>query len=126
MYDDKLRRVQFELKLLKEGTHPEYVAQKQCIDERLAEKRRLADTKLAYEMQALDNATRVTKAQIHSQYYQRIRKIREKKLYECSELWYHIQRERRAADALVPGKLFWPIVHLTARLTMELQNTHTG
>jgi hypothetical protein len=98
--------VDFEQKLLEEGTHPEYVAQKACIDQRLEEKVRLANAQYKYGMEALDTATHVSRAQIHSQYFQKTRQLREDMLYECNELWYHITRERRLGDALVPGEYF--------------------
>lgn len=92
------------MKLLLEGTHPEYVAQKACVDQRLQEKIRLADAQYKYAMESLDTTTHVSRAQIHSQYFQQTRQLREDTLYACSELWYNIQRERRSGDSLVPGK----------------------
>lgn len=91
------------MKMIQDGTHPEYVAQKACIDQKLDEKERLADAQYKNGMESLEIATRVTKAQVHSQYYQRVRELRENTLNKCSELWYHIQRERRAGDTLVSG-----------------------
>lgn len=89
--------------MIKDGTHPEYIAQKACIDQKLDERVRLADAHYKYGMESLDTATRVSKAQVHSQYFQRVRELRETTLHKCSELWYHIQRERRAGDTLVSG-----------------------
>lgn len=103
IYSEKLRRVEIEMKMIQEGTHPEYVAQKACIDQKLDERVRLADAQYKYGMESLDTATRVSKAQVHSQYFQRVRELRENTLNKCSELWYHIQRERRAGDTLVSG-----------------------
>jgi hypothetical protein len=105
IYNEKLRRVEIEMKLLMEGTHPEYVAQKACIDQRLEEKVRLANAQYKHAMQSLDTATHVNRAQLHSQYFQTTRQLREDTLYQCSELWHNIQRERRAGDVIVPGGL---------------------
>jgi hypothetical protein len=96
------------MKLLMDGTHPEYVAQKACIDQRLEEKVRLANAQYRHAMESLDTATHVSRAQIHSQYFQTTRQLREDTLYHCSELWYNIQRERRVGDALVPGTFRLP------------------
>ncbi|KAI5848990.1 Sds3-like-domain-containing protein [Tricharina praecox] len=106
IYNDKLQRVEIEMKMLGEGTHPEYVAQKKCIDERLEEKVRLADAQYRYAMESLHTSTKVNRAQVHSQYFQQTRQLREESLYNCSELWYEIQRERRASEALVPEYTF--------------------
>ncbi|PWW79224.1 hypothetical protein C7212DRAFT_272709 [Tuber magnatum] len=101
IYSEKLKRVDMEMKMVQDGTHPEFVAQKTCIDQKLEEKVRLADAHYKYGMESLSIATRVSRAQVHSQYFQTVRQLREDALEECSGLWYQIQRERRAGDALV-------------------------
>ena len=102
------------MKMLGEGTHPEYVAQKKRIDGRLEEKVRLADAQYRHAMESLHISTKVNRAQVHSQYFQQARQLREDALYNCSELWYAIQRERRASESLVPGKNVFPSVSLRA------------
>ncbi|KAF8534243.1 Sds3-like-domain-containing protein [Trichophaea hybrida] len=102
IYNEKLHRVEIEMKLLREGSHPEYVAQKRVIDYRLEEKVRLSNAQYNHAMKSLDISTYVNRAQLHSQYFQQARKLREDTLYHCSELWYNIQRERRVGDAPVP------------------------
>ncbi|KAL7270744.1 hypothetical protein RUND412_006533 [Rhizina undulata] len=102
IYSEKLKRAEIEMKMIQDGTHPECIAQKACIDQRLEEKIKLANAQYKHAMESLDIATRVTRAQQHSQYFQRARALREEKLSACSELWYNIQRERRAGDTLVP------------------------
>jgi hypothetical protein len=115
------------MKMIQDGTHPEYVAQKACIDQKLDEKERLADAQYKNGMESLEIATRVTKAQVHSQYYQRVRELRENTLNKCSELWYHIQRERRAGDTLVSGlSCLVVLVCLSSGSNTELQNTPIG
>lgn len=94
------------MQLLDEGVHPEYLAQMVCVNNRLKEKQALADAQNKYAMESLALNTRVTRAQIHSQYFQGTRDIREDALYKCSEMLFHIQRERRAGDTLVPGQCF--------------------
>ncbi|CAZ79911.1 unnamed protein product [Tuber melanosporum] len=101
IYSERLKRVDMEMKMVQDGTHPEFVAQKTCIDQKLEEKVRLADAHYKYGMESLSIATRVSRAQVHSQYFQTVRQLREDALERCSELWYQIQRERRAGDALV-------------------------
>lgn len=95
--------------MLEDGTHPEYVAQRNVIDERLEGKVRLANAQYSYGMKSLDTSTHVNRSQLHSQYFQSTRQLREDALYKCSELWYSIQRERRAGDALVPGESAYPL-----------------
>ncbi|KAI5789143.1 Sds3-like-domain-containing protein [Geopyxis carbonaria] len=121
IYNEKLRRVEIEMKLLMEGTHPEYVAQKACVDQRLQEKIRLADAQYKYAMENLDTATHVSRAQIHSQYFQQTRQLREDTLYACSELWYNIQRERRSGDSLVPDYTFRIPDRQSTRIKQRMQ-----
>ncbi|CCX04428.1 Sds3-like-domain-containing protein [Pyronema domesticum] len=102
IYNEKLHRIEIELKLLHDGTHPEYIAQRKAIDDRMEEKVRLANAQYHHAMQSLDTSTHVNRAQLHSQYFQQTRMHRENTLYHLSEMWYHIQRERRASDAIVP------------------------
>lgn len=97
--------------MVQDGTHPEFMAQKACIDHKLEEKVRLADAQYKYAMESLAIATRVNRAQVHAQYFQSVRKKREDALESCSELWYQIQRERRAGDALVSGLSFFGDLH---------------
>jgi hypothetical protein len=115
IYSEKLRRVDVEMKMVQDGTHPEFVAQKACVDQKLEEKVRLADAHYKYSMESLAIATRVNRAQVHSQYFQGIRQIRENALEKCSQLWYQIQRERRAGDALVSGLSFFGNLNIFMR-----------
>ncbi|RPB02362.1 hypothetical protein L873DRAFT_1826761 [Choiromyces venosus 120613-1] len=101
IYSEKLKKVDMEMKMVQDGTHPEFVAQKACIDQKLEEKVRLADAHYKYGMESLSITTRVSRAQVHSQYFQTVRQLREDALEKGSERLYQIQRERRAGDALV-------------------------
>lgn len=75
--------------------HPEYLAMKQCIDER-------RDGKVAYEnklrqlkQECLERTVVAERHQAHSQYIQAVRKIREDALDKCDEQIYKLQRGRR-------------------------------
>jgi len=64
------------------------------------------DTKIQQEMNlyqykrgALRIETVGTRAQLHSQYFQEAREIREGVLYDLGKQWYDIQKDRRAAQA---------------------------
>jgi len=111
--------------MLGEGTHPEFLAQKKCIDERLEAKVRLADAQYRYSMEALRISTKVNRAQVHSQYFQQTRQLREDALYGCSELWYAIQRERRASETLVPGEHFPSICFAPRDYSLVRRDLHS-
>jgi len=76
-------------------THPEYLAMRQCIDQRRDEKIDLEKVILKYKIQALEIRTLANRSQLHSQYYQTAREIRETHLYKLNERFSTIQRERR-------------------------------
>lgn len=75
--------------------HPEYLAMVQCVNERRAEKlvyeRRLFD----YKQKCLNTRTVAERHQLHSQYFQTVREIREKYISECNQRIYQLQRGRR-------------------------------
>ncbi|KAI9842311.1 MAG: hypothetical protein M1838_003180 [Thelocarpon superellum] len=105
LFDERLNQLSHELALLTQPnqTHPEYQAMLQCLDVRRDEKIELEQTLLSYKLRALEVKSVAERSQIHSQYYQSVRAIREKKLEEAGEQWYQIQRDRRSWDGGVSG-----------------------
>lgn len=59
---------------------------------------------MRYKLKTLQIRTVAERSQIHSQYMQTARGVREKKLEEVGEQWYQIQRDRRNWNGSVPGK----------------------
>jgi len=76
-------------------THPEYLNMVRCIDERRAEKIECERTLLAYKQKCLEIRTIAERQQMHSQYIQAVREIREKVISECNQRVYELQRSRR-------------------------------
>ncbi|KAI9824254.1 MAG: hypothetical protein M1832_002061 [Thelocarpon impressellum] len=104
LYDERMGQLTNELALLNqpESTHPELLAMLQCIDARRDEKIQLENTVLQYKLKALQMKCVAERSQMHSQYFQTVRAVREKKLEEVGEQWYQIQRDRRGWDGSVP------------------------
>lgn len=101
LHSERLAAVEAELASLNSSspTHPDFLAMLQTITTR-------RDTKIAqeyrlhhYKLQALRNKTIAERSQLHSQYFQEARDIREEILYELGEQWYKIQKERRHLQA---------------------------
>lgn len=97
LHAERLGAVEAELAMITapNATHPELLGMIQCITTR-------RDTKIQqemklhhYKMQALKNKTVAERSQLHSQYFQEARDIRENVLYELGKQWYHIQKDRR-------------------------------
>ncbi len=67
----------------------------QCLDQRREEKIYLERVLLDYKLQVLENKSVAERSQLHSQYFQTVRAVRDRKLEEVGEQWYQIQRDRR-------------------------------
>lgn len=79
-------------------THPEFVAMMRVIDRRRDEKIEYEETLLRYKLITLQKKSIAEKAQIHTQYMQTAREIRERTLEKLHKESYQLQRERRNAE----------------------------
>ena len=97
LVNESLASVEHELQLLNQPdcVHPEFLRQVSCIDDRRAKQVREANAFYRYRMQSVRQRTLGERAQLHSQYFQTARELRENMLYELGEDWYGIQKERR-------------------------------
>ena len=101
---EKLNQVERELALLQQPNpiHPEYLLMMQCIDARYESQIQLEDRLLAYKLHALEIQTIAERSQIHSQYFQTVREIREEMLDKLGAELFRIQKERRQAHSDEP------------------------
>ncbi|KAI9882756.1 MAG: hypothetical protein M1823_005496 [Watsoniomyces obsoletus] len=97
LYDERLQQLNHELSLLTqpEPTHPEHLAMLQCLDARRDEKIRHEQRQFRYKFNTMERKYVGERSQIHGQYFQTVRDIREKYLDESGELWYTMQENRR-------------------------------
>jgi hypothetical protein len=79
-------------------THPEYLAMVEAIDNQRKERIEQATTLFEYKLLALRTKCVANRAQLHSQYFQTVRELRESALENASREWYQIQSERRSID----------------------------
>ncbi|KAJ4355197.1 hypothetical protein N0V95_003157 [Ascochyta clinopodiicola] len=96
--DEQILQNERELEMLKQPdcTHPEYVAMIKCIDDRRAEKIDYEKTLLELKHQNLEIITAAQRHQMHSQYFQEVRHLREEILEECNRRVFELQRGRRS------------------------------
>ena len=108
LFDERLAQYNDELSMLNQPipTHPEYVAQKEVIDRYRDDKIDYEETLFKYKLIALQRKSIAEKAQIHSQYMQTVREIRDRNLEQLNEEWYQIQRERRSCEDNVPDYIY--------------------
>ncbi|KAI9872610.1 MAG: hypothetical protein M1830_001418, partial [Pleopsidium flavum] len=97
LYDERVAQLTSELALLTQSSpnHPDYLAMIQCLDQRRDEKIQHEQILLHYKLKALETKSIAERSQLHSQYFQTVRAVRERKLEEVGEQWYQIQRDRR-------------------------------
>ena len=69
-----------------------------CLDQRRDEKIHHEEVLLDYKIKALETKSVAERSQLHSQYFQTVRAVRERKLEEVGEQWYQIQRDRRGCE----------------------------
>jgi hypothetical protein len=94
---EQLASLSAELALLSPSNlvHPEYLKQVACVDARLQKQKSEAHAFFNYKMRSIRERTLGERSQLHSQYYQSVRELREDVLYNLGEDWYAIQKERR-------------------------------
>jgi len=108
LFDERLGQYNDELAMFNQPTpnHPEYLAQKEVIDRYRDDKTDYEETLFKYKLTALQRRSIAEKAQIHSQYMQTVREIRERNLEQLNKEWYQIQRERRSCEDNEPDYMY--------------------
>ena len=101
-----------------EPTHPEYLAQMECVDQDRDKKIEYEQTLMKYKLMTLQTISIAEKAQAHSQYMQTIRDIRDRALEQISKQSFQIQRERRDRIGRVPDYSF----HYSTKRSQQIIN----
>lgn len=102
LHNERLTSIDGELALLEQShcTHPEYLRLMTCVEQRRAKQEREAKAYFQYRIQSIGQRTLGERSQLHSQYFQTIRELREDALEKLGEDWCSIQRERRQGVAI--------------------------
>ena len=105
LYDERIAAINHELQLLQKSkpAHPELLRQVEVVQKHRDEKFEVEQKLLVYKIGALKNKSVAERSQLHSQYFQSVRDIRERHLERISEHFYRIQRDRFKADSSVPS-----------------------
>lgn len=105
LYDERIAGINHELALLSEQkpSHPELLRQLEAVRKYRDEKFEVEQKLLVYKIGALKTRAVAERSQIHSQYFQTVRDIREKYLERISEHFYRIQRDRFKTDSTIPS-----------------------
>lgn len=93
--NEQLVQVNRDLDLLERNVHPIFLAQLKCLDEYRDEKIRYETVNLRYRQQALATKTVAERTQLHSQFFQDVRKERDEALEKCYKDYNALQKDRR-------------------------------
>lgn len=95
--DEQIAELERDLEMLKQPNcvHPEYLAMIKCVDDRRADKIAYESRLLEYKQKNLEVITIAERHQIHSQYFQTVRHVREEILEDCNQRVFELQRGRR-------------------------------
>ncbi|KAI4148614.1 MAG: hypothetical protein LQ341_001528 [Variospora aurantia] len=108
LYDERLAKCDAELAML-EGPdikHPELLGMKEVLEQRRDEKIHYESTLLKYKLGSLQNKSTAETAQLHGQYMQTVRDIRDRSLEQVNKEWYQIHKERRSREEDVPEYMY--------------------
>lgn len=100
MISEKLAATNAELDLLNQpnSRHPEYLRQIACVDVRKAKQVSEAHAFYKFKLESLRRTTLGERSQLHSQYFQHARQLREDVMQQLGDDWYKIQNERRQSN----------------------------
>ncbi|KAF7186955.1 Transcriptional regulatory protein DEP1 [Pseudocercospora fuligena] len=98
--NEKLAAVDAELELLNQPVckHPDFMRQVACVDARKQKQKREAEAWRRYKKESLRTTTLGERSQLHSQFFQHTRQLREDVMDQLGKDWYDIQNERRQSN----------------------------
>ncbi|KAH0166259.1 hypothetical protein KCU67_g4382, partial [Aureobasidium melanogenum] len=101
MHNERLASAEAELEQLSlpNATHPDFLAMLQCITARRDTKIQQEITLHRYKLGTLRTQVLAERAQLHTQYFQEARELRDSLLEQLGKQWYDIQKERRQFQA---------------------------
>lgn len=108
LHEERLAALDAELRLLNEPlcTHPDFLAQRQCIDARRDEKIQLERLTARLKQECLERTVVARRAQVHCQYFQEARQIREDCVTQLNEMYCKIQSERPQTKSKEPHFIY--------------------
>ncbi|CCF60430.1 hypothetical protein KAFR_0K00750 [Kazachstania africana CBS 2517] len=102
LYDNKLLKLETELQMCLEGTHPELQKYYSKIASIRDNKLRKAYQRQKYELSCIDKETKASRIFIHQNFYKNVNDLKNHLLNETTQEWYDINKERRDIDVIVP------------------------
>ncbi|KAK9446846.1 Sds3-like protein [Limtongia smithiae] len=97
-----MARLQAEIEMCVDGTHPELAAVLDQIVRARDERVQLASAHRKYRRRCIARQTRSSRVHIHQQFYKNTAAARAQLIMDTTSKWYRITKERRIMDASVP------------------------
>ncbi|CDO95687.1 unnamed protein product [Kluyveromyces dobzhanskii CBS 2104] len=102
LYENKLHKLQSELQMCLDGSHPQLQTYYQKIDSIRDFKLKRMYQRQKYELECIDKETRATRTFIHQDFLRKVSDLKHRLLGDTTQKWYDINKERREMDVVVP------------------------
>lgn len=102
LYENKLERLETELQMCVEGSHPELHEYYEKISKLRDFKLNRTYQRQKYELKRIDIETRATRTMIHQNFLKCVNELRSQLLQDTTTKWYDINKERRDMDIIIP------------------------
>lgn len=102
LYENKLAKLQNELQMCLDGSHPQLQSYYQKIASIRDFKLKRVYQRQKYELECIDKETKCTRTSIHQEFYKNVSDLRHNLLSHTTQRWYDINKERREMDVVVP------------------------
>ena len=122
LYENKLMKLELELQMCLEGSHPELHGYYEKIASIRDHKLRRAYQRQKYELQCIDKETRATRTMIHQDFYKKVSDLKRELLTSTTKEWYDINKERREMDNVVPEVSY----HVPIKIAQKTLSCITG
>lgn len=100
LYHNQLSRLEYELKLCLEGSHPDFIRILNKVNETYDRKIRTLVMSQNYKLDCINNQTKLTRYQVHQQYLKNCQDLKLESIEETTTKWYEINKERRMMDQI--------------------------
>lgn len=122
LYDNQLVRLQTELQMCLEGSHPELQAYYSKIAAIRDYKLHRAYQRQKYELACINTETLATRTFIHQDFHKKVTDLRTRLLNRTTQTWYDINKERRDMDIVIPDVNY----HVPIKLDNKTLSCITG
>ncbi|CEP63983.1 Rpd3L histone deacetylase complex subunit DEP1 LALA0_S09e06986g [Lachancea lanzarotensis] len=102
LYESKLAKLQTETQMCLDGSHPALQSYYQKIDSVRDFKLRRAYQRQRYELECIDKETKATRCCIHQDFLRKVSNVKHEMLFNTTQKWYDINKERREINVVVP------------------------